>query len=481
MTQPSDPQPGGQYWEPSEPSQAAGEQTQRLTGAPAEPPFVAPVGGPTPPPPNLGASAVAGTSTMPAAQSPIDPFATSPQASEESAPGRSRDRMGFTLIWEGILLLLSLGALAAVIFTVDDVFPAGARFDEAANVIVPFLLMALGLGLSLRLGAPNFGIPVFVIVGAWAVGIGVGENLLLDVGVLVGIALVSTVLIVILTVALRQQPWIVTLAVALLMFAIVAAWAESLSGLSNHVPTVSGFTLTPWIALVAAVALAVIGGLLGCLTAMRERFTKVSSMLKGECPRSASLVSFYGLCTFISITLVFAAVVLSQALPQGEYGGLWAVWAPETGFSAVFALGALTLFMMVLVIVTWGGTSLNGRRGGIAGTALAAILVFAIFLLVESAMYGQRPNGLEMLLEPVMFLGTDASNISFLLLALMLVLGLFISWMVDRWGQPRTPVTEGDPVEFPPQPAQDSAESDADLGIFGEPNRDPDAHMFPNR
>ncbi|MEU6248287.1 hypothetical protein [Glycomyces sp. NPDC047010] len=388
---------------------------------------------------------------------PVDPFAGRPAVTVGYAesPAAPRDRTVFQFVWEAILLLLTLNALFLVYQRQDEIFGGDATMDALNGqfaALTPLLLTAVGFGLTLRLGAVNLAVPAMPMLVLAVPSLFVGTNPLVGLAYTAGAAAVVAIVFTVLTVVFRLPAWLAGLASLVLLagsFAGLLELAELLDATGQ--PGTWSNPGSLWLFLGAA-ALSIAGGLLGLVPAVRDRFSKVRGATDGTGDREAASVFALLGGTFLALLLAalggFAAVVFSGA--------------DGTGFAGVpgmFVLGgdaSLTLVPLVLIVVFLAGTSPWGRRGPVFGTVLAAVAVWSLDLVWGSLAEDQFQQW------------TGA------VYAGLLLLGLFVSFGLDRLGRPKEPVEDDDTGATTELPSNYDP-ADPGTGLFDPSLQDPAA------
>ncbi|MDA1362571.1 hypothetical protein O1R50_23310 [Glycomyces luteolus] len=357
---------------------------------------------------------------------PIDPFAgQGPAAVEYTEPAVPRDRLAFQFIWEAILLLLTLNALFLVYRREDELFgeefgSLADAFDQHALYLAPVLLAALAIGLSLRLGAVNLAVPAVAITVGW-VARPVDANLWICAGFVAAAAVVAALVFVLLVAAFRVPPWFAGLALA----AAFVASAQAVERLaeSRGIDSVAMWDPPNGLYVFAgAVVLAVAGGLIGLAPGVRDGLSGVKRMADGG-ERSAG-----------AVFLLLGGTVMSMLLAAGAGFLMFAyTLAPSTeptslGFGP-YGLGSASIDLQLLAFaaVLLGGTSLWGRRGGVLGTVLAVLAVWAGAVLWNHAMVEAGDASWQDDFAPLIDVG-------------VLLVALFVSFALDRLGRPKEAV-----------------------------------------
>jgi len=382
----------------------------------------------TPPPPaapGTGLPAVGNGVDSQSAQ-PIDPFAGHVVVPVEyTEPKVPRDRVVFQFIWGGILLLLTLNVLFLIYRREDEIF--GGEFGTLAGALethalylTPVLLAALAIGMSLRLGAVNLAVPAVAVTIAYATPI--ETNLWIYLGYAAGAAVVAGLLYTLLVAAFRVPPWFAGLAIGVVVFAaipVVNRLAESSDvGSPELWEQANGYYLFG-----GAAVLAVGGGLLGLLPGVRDGFSAVKRMADGDGERSASAVFLLLGGTVLSMLLAAGSgfLMLAYSLVMVEEGSSLA-FGPYT-----FGAAAIDLQLLGFAAVLLGGTSLWGRRGGVLGVVLATVAIWGGLVLWGKAVADAGEGSWQAAYSQAIFAG-------------VLLLGLFVSFGLDRLGRPKEPL-----------------------------------------
>lgn len=357
---------------------------------------------------------------------PVDPFAGQVHAPVEyTEPTEPRDRLAFQFIWEAILLLLTLNALFLVYRREDELF--GDEFgtlvdalDPHALYLAPVLLAALAIGLSLRLGAVNLAVPAITITVGWLAR-PVDANLWVYAGFVAGAAVVAALVYVLLVAAFRTPPWFAGLVLAAAFVASTQALARLAE--SRGVDAVSMWNPPNGLYVFGAVAvLAAAGGAIGLAPGVRDGFSAVKTMADGG-ERSPGAVFLLLGGTTLSMLLAAGAGFLMFAYtlaPSAEPTSL--------GFGP-YGLGSATIDLQLLAFAAalLGGTSLWGRRGGVLGTVLAVLAVWAGMVLWNHSMTAAGDASWQDDYAPLVDVG-------------ILLVALFVSFALDRLGRPKESV-----------------------------------------
>jgi len=296
---------------------------------------------------------------------------TSPmKALTADADDTTTDRMAVHVVWEIGLLLLGGGVLFALTQSSAGPF-AEDSWTGFGAALVPVVMLASAMAVSLRVGTVNLAVGPIALLAAWlfvdASGSGSATALAMGLGaaVFVGVVLAT------LSAWLRAPGWAASGAVG----GAIGLWA----GTSGDP---SGFALSTLpntgilAALAGAVGLSLFLGLVGAFAGIRTRLAPIRETAASERHGRGGLV-FLGVLLSSALAGAAGIVAAWTAVPEAGAAGL-----PDPILLTVVALGAALL----------GGTSLMGRRGGVFGTGLAAMLVLALMWLAEGRGWGFDPS-----------------------------------------------------------------------------------------
>ncbi len=278
--------------------------------------------------------------------------------SRPGAPSPARDHPLVSLIWDGVLLVITVAVVGAAL--------AGTRQAHLADIIRPvgYLgLIAAGFALSLRTATPNLAVGAIAgmtgVIGAHLAA--QGSSLWTAMAEAVAIAAGAGIIAGLVVAGLSVPAWAVTLA--------LAAIAESATlGISNDqvIALHSGGTYPAgqWIGAFIAVSLA--GGALWLVPGVRAALSKTRSA--GEPGRWAGLGPGLG-----------AVVGLAGSSLLAGAGGVSLVMYD---LAASPASDSLSLTLTALAAAAIGGVSVYGRRAGVLGTALGVVIVATMMFLL---------------------------------------------------------------------------------------------------
>lgn len=314
------------------------------------------------------------------ANGPLTPQATAlPLA---GPPVAAPSKMSAQFVWEGILLFLAALGIAVWFGIFDPIADMGGPAGVVNTLfrVLPILVLAMAFGVSLRVGVVNLGVvPIasfaplaaaslhnfdpwlaWAIVGGGIVALAVVTALLVTLlrmpGWLAGIAMAAIVMLVELSSGLQEQMW-------------------GRNSLANQDLTMSKPLM--WIIVVGAILLSLVGGLLYSIPPFRRTLAK--------CRHSVNNATGYSFGAFLltSVSLIASCVLAAVAGVLDRFDDGFAVVVDSlNGFSWV-------TLCLVVGIVALGGTGLQGGRGGIFGTLLAAIVVLITVMLLTNIVGNQ--------------------------------------------------------------------------------------------
>jgi ribose/xylose/arabinose/galactoside ABC-type transport system permease subunit len=276
-------------------------------------------------------------------------------------PGR--DRMAVHAVWE-VLLLLGVGAVAFLLYREDSAAIRGEGLDQLLVLAAGLGLLAIGASLTLRAGAPNLALGPIAIASALHFAEQGDRGVLVAAAEAVVAAGLLGFLMALVVGVFHVPGWAVTLAGALAAMVFIQQRGAPVNLQGDYDPTGQALYLFGGVA-----AVSVLGGLVGMIKPVRRavgRFRPIGDPAERRGGMAAVLTG--------------GALVLSSSLAAVGgillVGGQDAPVVPSPGVDwTAFALGAALL----------GGASAYGRRGGVFGTILAAVLI-TLFLRYEDAM-----------------------------------------------------------------------------------------------
>ncbi|MFD0557922.1 monosaccharide ABC transporter membrane protein (CUT2 family) [Stackebrandtia endophytica] len=375
-----------------------------------------------------------------------DVTATNPPTSADPAPSDTAapDRLGVHILLEAVLAIVFAGALFWL-YLGDSPLTTVAERDALITAMVPLLLLSIAVAVSLRVGAVNLACGAVAVAGAVMFaensGRGTAVALLAAVGVAVAVGLVLSLLVV----ALRVPAWLASAVVAAVTMLWVFERVTIAQLSSDPLPTLA--TSNSWIWLISVGALSIFGGVVAALNGWRTRLGLCREVnANSRTPDATS-------------NLVTIGVMVMSSLLAG-LAGVWTVWTATDGAIVVEGLNPLLVTVFPLAAALLGGTSAFGRRGGILGTLLAALLLMTVLELIESRGWPLHPMWV--------LLGA-------------IVVGLIITRLVESLGRPRevpetvAPVAETSTEPLPSrQPGPDAEYASGDIDPYRR--YDLDAH-----
>ncbi|MFD0557923.1 hypothetical protein ACFQ3B_12850 [Stackebrandtia endophytica] len=280
------------------------------------------------------------------------------------------DRPWLNLIWDGVLfVLVAGGVLAMVVIGVDLGGPEVLGVGMLS--MLPILLLAMALGVTLRAGAVNFAVGHLagIAVVLYAALQPMGELWAL-LGA-VGGGVVGSLVIAVAVTLLRAPAWAVGL------FVIVGTMAgadmvRTYMGFPEESPHFEFDPALAWLVVAGVVFLSIVGGAVAMLPPARRLLYRTSHSVESTGTQTAGTV-----LTVFATQLIAGLLAAAAGLLTLVPGGI-SLSAAAVQSQGLLALGA------ALGIVLLGGTSLRGGRGGVAGTVLAALLVFAASELLRA-------------------------------------------------------------------------------------------------
>jgi len=322
------------------------------SGPPAQPP-------PVPPQPTYPQQAYPQQVNPPSAYMP-PAYAQPAQPPGPPPPPTMRDLLAVNMVWEGILLVITVGLVIVTLTSAPVV-----HLDGIISPLGYSGLVAAGLALSLRTGTPNLAVGniagfagvVFAHLATddrwswWAATIAV-------VAISAVIGLITGLIVAVLSV----PAWAVTIAATILI-------QSAALGISSSTPVplhlTGPYPTTLWVTAFAVISIG--GGALWLVPALRTALSATRSA--GEPGRWAGLPA--GLGAVVGLT-GSSALAGAAGVSLAIYSG---VGDPEGG--------GINLTLIALAAVLIGGVSIFGRRAGIFGTALGILLVQTVLFLLN--------------------------------------------------------------------------------------------------
>ena len=288
---------------------------------------------------------------------------------------RSRDRIWVHLVWEGLLAAAVVVAVLAV-RSEDAAAFSGNGLRDLLVTLAAGVLLGTAFALSLRAAVPNLAVGAAAVTGGALTGWLVAEReyalltaALLTLGAAIALGLALTVVVV----GFRAPAWAAGLGAALGLYAAVLSLTGGRSLLVQGAPDLRRWA---WALIGGALLLSVGGGALGLLPGVRDAVGRYRADRDPAAGRGGS-AGFVAACALVGSTVLAAAAGLLLALRVGAV-------VPDDG---------LTLLAQAAGAALLGGASAHGRRGGVAGTALAAafLQLAALWLGLVEAEPWTRP------------------------------------------------------------------------------------------
>jgi ribose/xylose/arabinose/galactoside ABC-type transport system permease subunit len=357
------------------------------------------------------------------------------------------DRVWVHSAWEATLLVLLAGGVGLWwLFGGDtDLLRDPALLGDRLYGLAPFLLLATALAMSVRVRAVNLAVGAVAALAALLFLEWEAESQLAAAGLVAVVGLAVGVILTVLVTLLKIPGWAASLGAVVAVLATTITIASQDAGL-EVVPSAgeplaslpSSTTVTVdeslvWVVVAAVMAVSVLGGIIGVLPPVRRRLhaCREAATEPGRRNLPAALTTGTGL--------------LGSSLLAAAAGVLWVIPAGDGAAATRVTLGTLEPLgiALALAIVVLGGTSLWGKRGGVFGTLLAALAIFAAFLAFDELGWNDQ---------------------AYWITVGALALGLLVSWSVEvlctRAPRPVEPRLDAAPALVEPEPpAPDEVEA----------------------
>jgi ribose/xylose/arabinose/galactoside ABC-type transport system permease subunit len=307
-----------------------------------------------------------------------------PATSPRPAAPASLDRLAVHLIWEAILVGITVVLVIAAL--------AGTSRMGFADILRPVAylgLVASGLAFSLRTGTPNLAvgsIAAFTAVLGGHLATSDGWSLLGAMTLAVVIAGVIGLATGFVVAALSVPAWAATLAAAIL----VQSGALGLSHTGIVPLHVTTYPTSQWLAIFVIVSVG--GGALWLIPGVRTRLSGARNAAEP------------GRWTGMSAGLGAVVGLTGSSLLAGVGGAVMAIFFEEADPLS----GGFNLTVAALAAVLVGGVSVFGRRAGVTGTLFGAVIVSTLQLLVE--VHGFSPAWEEVPAGALIVLGLGVSR-----------------------------------------------------------------------
>jgi ribose/xylose/arabinose/galactoside ABC-type transport system permease subunit len=335
---------------------------------------------------------------------------------EHGDPGR--DRMTVHALWE-MVLLLGAAALIYLLRDADQTALRGTSLQDLMLTAAEVGALAVGMGLTLRAGAPNLAVGPIALASALFFADQSSRGLLVTASITALLAVAIGAVIAVLVTAFHVPGWAASLGVALLLI----VWIQQ-----HHPEHVANGAYDPhshaiyWAAGIALLSLG--GGLLGLVKPIRRAVGRFRPVADPSRRRGGAAATYTGLA-IIGSSLLAAVTGILIALGDRDVG------PGDNGLAFTgLALGAALL----------GGTSVFGRRGGVLGTVLAVALIVLLMRYADAEKW-RLP---------------DLTIAAFAIFA-----GLVVSRLVETFGRPKSVFDEQEEAAWapsqPPVPVPEEA------------------------
>ena len=317
---------------------------------------------------------------------------------DEVGDRESNDRLLVHVVLEVVLMLAAGGVMFAA-YQADSALFKGASLKHLILALTAILFIATASALTLRVRAVNLGLFAFVFAGA-AIFLELynERGTAVSGAIAIGVTLAAGIVLAILILLFKVPGWAAGLGVGLALFAGVTQLK-----LPAKVPDYAFDVNSRGLILcVAAVAVSVVGGVIGALPGTRRILGACRETNDGEKrSRGAITATLFG-----TVGAAVLAGVAGVILALSQTGGSGTGAVPGT----TVLYGGLGLAAALL-----GGTSAHGRRGGFVGTLLGTAAMVGFYTLGTAQ---------EWSLSPTVYVGAG------------LVAGLVVTWLVELLGKP---------------------------------------------
>jgi ribose/xylose/arabinose/galactoside ABC-type transport system permease subunit len=281
-------------------------------------------------------------------------------------PGR--DRMAVHLAWEAILLI-GVGVVGFLLYSQHRAVVSGQPLRELVVFAAALGLLAFAAAASLRVAAPNLAIgPVAVAASLYFAKNG-GDGVMSATPKLAGLAALVGLGIAVLVACFHVPGWAGSLAGALA----VVVWIQKQTGPIS----VSGQfdpTDRPWYYFGGFAAVSIVGALLCTIRPVRRGIGRFRSVGDPASRRG-------GFAATVTAAAIIGSTVVA-ALAGVLFAGLSTTVRPDLGLDWTgLALGAALV----------GGVSAYGRRGGVFGTVLGAVMLALVIRWGDAAGWRLSP------------------------------------------------------------------------------------------
>ncbi len=275
-------------------------------------------------------------------------------------PGR--DRMGVHLVWE-LILLLAAAAVGYLLYRGHRSAVTGDGLRELMISTTTLGLLILGAGLSLRAAVPNLAVGPIALASSMFFAEHAHDGLLVTAVQTGFLAVAAGAIIALVVVGLHVPAWAASFGAGLA----VVVWIQAQRGTLKLPAGVYQPTdhTTYWLG--GFVILAFLGGLLGSIKSIRRAVGR-SRAISDPADRRGGAAGAMAVVALLASSVLAAASGVVTALQAGQV-------RPGDGSLALtgLALGGALL----------AGTSAFGRRGGLFGAILAAVLLSVVLRYLD--------------------------------------------------------------------------------------------------
>ncbi|MGH8879011.1 MAG: hypothetical protein ACRD0P_17000, partial [Stackebrandtia sp.] len=209
--------------------------------------------------------------TMPGYPRPAPESFTVPREPDSREP---RDKLWVHFAWEGLLLvLIALGIAAFFLFGPSGGLINPDRVSEILAGYSPFLLFAMAIGVSMRVGSVNLAVVHLALVSTAIFSSARNTPLLVVIGVVALFMVVAGVLLALLVTVFKAPGWAASLGVAMVAWFLVSERELGIisdPGFTNQEARPQLDPLGEWAIVAAVVGLSIAGGVIGLMRSVRR-------------------------------------------------------------------------------------------------------------------------------------------------------------------------------------------------------------------
>ena len=295
-----------------------------------------------------------------------------------------RDLLAVNLVWEGILLVITVGLVVATLASAPVV-----HLDGIISPIGASGLVAAGLALSLRTGTPNLAVgSIAGLAGVVFAHLATDDRWSWWAATIAMVAICAVIGLVtgLIVAGLSVPAWAVTIAATI----VLQSAALGISNTGVPLRLTGPYPTALWVTVFAVISIG--GGALWLVPALRTALSATRGA--GEPGRWAGLPA--GLGAVVGLTGSSALAGVGGVSLAMYYG----VGDPENG--------GISLTLIALAAVLVGGVSIFGRRAGIFGTALGILLVQTVLFLLN--LHAVSPYWVEVPIGGLIVVGLGVSR-----------------------------------------------------------------------